>query len=482
VNSADTSREPRPQVLPLDNDTRWLLALRVAQGSDFQRAKRLREFFLYICEKALTNRSDEIREQLIGVEVFGRPPDYNPAEVNIVRVEARDLRKRLDIYFLTEGRGEPIRIRIPKGGYVPRFEPNSNDSCVPCSPSIHSLDSSNEHASPNGERADFDGAQKANFQAPRPAKEKTTNSSLLLRDFFRPLGKIPLSTLVFAVLAAGLLAARLTQRGSIPEAAIRAPATAPPSPAGAPGIWTTLFPGSRSLEVVVADAGLPLIESADDRVIDLADYLNGKYVEEFESPRLPPIMFYPYTSLADVMATLEIGRTAEAQGKDVVVRYPRHLQIRDLASDNMVFLGSSYSDPWIREFDPERNFVLSVIDGRKGRLCFTTKSPRVGELKLYCAGAENSSTHETYGLITFLPNLQGSGNILILEGTDMQGTEGAADFITDLHSRSEIRQYLGLAGRTPFPYFQLLLKVGVVGSAPGNLEVIAHRTLSPSRL
>jgi hypothetical protein len=253
-----------------------------------------------------------------------------------------------------------------------------------------------------------------------------------------------------------------------------------PMPRSPGAIWPTLFPGSRPLQVVVADAGLPLIESTDDRVIDLADYLNGKYVEDLESPRLPPIMFYPYTSLADLLSTLEIAQTAGAQGKSIVVRYPAQLQIRDLAKDDLVFLGSSYSDPWIREFDPERNYVLSVIDGRKGRLCFSNKSPQRGEKKLYCAGAENGSTHETYGLITFLPNLQNSGNSLILEGTDMQGTEGAADFVTHADSSAEIRRYLALAGRTPLPYFQLLLKIGVVGSAPGKLEVIAHRILSPN--
>jgi hypothetical protein len=189
-----------------------------------------------------------------------------------------------------------------------------------------------------------------------------------------------------------------------------------------------LFPGSRTLQVVVADAGLPLIETADDRVVSLADYLDGKYVRELEGPRLPPILFYPYTSLADLLSALKIVQTAETQGKRVAVRYPTQLQLRDLVNDDLVFLGSSYSDPWIKEFDPERNFVLSVIDGRKGRLCFSNKPPQRGENNLYCDAAEDASTHETYGLITFLPNLQSSGNSLILEGTDMQGTEGVADF------------------------------------------------------
>jgi hypothetical protein len=482
VNSAHTPRESTQKSFSLDKDDRWRLALRVAQSPDFQRARRLRDFFLYICEKSLTDRNNEIREQLIGVEVFRRPPDYNAAEDNIVRVEARDLRKRLDIYFLTDGRGEPVRIRIPKGSYVPSFEPNNCPAVSqfpsPTSSARDTDDTVSRIAAPVG----ADGIPKSSLDASsvNNSKEGTQALSPLLRSFFKPLGKIPLSTLFFAILAVALLGARIADRGSGRTTSMRSTATLQSSPSDRAGLWTMLFPGSHILEVVVADAGLPLIESTDDRVVQLADYLNGKYVKELEGPRLPPIMFYPYTSIADVLSTLEIAQTAGMQGKRIVVRYPADLQITDLTNDDMVFLGSSYSDPWIREFDPERNFALSVINGHEGRLCFSNKSPENGEPRLYCDGAENGSTHESFGLITFLPNLRNSGNILILEGTDMQGTEGAADFITHFDSRAEIQRYVTQVGRTRPPYFQLLLRIGVVGSAPGKWEVVAHRILSPT--
>ena len=73
-------------------------------------------------ENALLGRLDTIREQPIGTRVFGRAPDYNLNEDNIVRVEARELRKRLETYFAGEGRNEPLIVEVPKGGYVPVFK------------------------------------------------------------------------------------------------------------------------------------------------------------------------------------------------------------------------------------------------------------------------------------------------------------------------------------------------------------------------
>lgn len=143
----------------------------------------------------------------------------------------------------------------------------------------------------------------------------------------------------------------------------------------------------------------------------------------------------------------------------------------------MIFLGSAYGDPWINEFDAQREFTLGSVAGPNGRLCFVNKSPRPGERSRYCSRGENGSTDESYGLVTFLPNLRNTGNILILEGTNAEGTEAIGDFIAHLSSSSEIYQYLGLADRRPFAYFELLFKTAVLGNGAGKLEVIAHRVI-----
>ena len=57
------------------------------------------------------------KETTIAIEVFNRDERYHPADDSIVRSSIYALRKKLEAYYLDEGRGEQERIHIPKGGY-----------------------------------------------------------------------------------------------------------------------------------------------------------------------------------------------------------------------------------------------------------------------------------------------------------------------------------------------------------------------------
>ena len=100
----------------------WQTLLRVLESSTFVRSNKLKSFLIYVSERALSGRTDEITEQQIGVAVFGRRADYSPGEDSIVRSQARLLRAKLEAFFEDEGRDEPLRITIPKGTYIPVFE------------------------------------------------------------------------------------------------------------------------------------------------------------------------------------------------------------------------------------------------------------------------------------------------------------------------------------------------------------------------
>jgi hypothetical protein len=107
----------------LADDDRWYLVLRTAASQHFAKASQLHDILIYICQRALNDPAASIKEYEIGCKVLGRKPDFNPNEDNIVRVQISHLRKKLDEYFATEGKDEPVRITVPKGTYVPRFEP-----------------------------------------------------------------------------------------------------------------------------------------------------------------------------------------------------------------------------------------------------------------------------------------------------------------------------------------------------------------------
>jgi TolB-like protein len=92
---------------------------RVVASKGFARAVRLAGFLRFVVEQSLEGRAGELKETSIGVEVFGRPPDYDPKQDSVVRTEAGKLRTRLAEYYGGEGAGDPIVIELPKGGYAP---------------------------------------------------------------------------------------------------------------------------------------------------------------------------------------------------------------------------------------------------------------------------------------------------------------------------------------------------------------------------
>lgn len=88
----------------------------------FASAERNTRFLRYVVTASLEGKADEIKETVIGSEVYGRSSDYDPKSDSIVRVEASRLRQKLRNYYENEGRSTGIRIRLPSGSYVPHFE------------------------------------------------------------------------------------------------------------------------------------------------------------------------------------------------------------------------------------------------------------------------------------------------------------------------------------------------------------------------
>jgi serine/threonine-protein kinase len=94
---------------------------KILAGADFLHSVRMSRFLRFAVERSLQGKAAELKEYLIGVEVFDRPESYDPRIDPIVRVEARRLRSKLKNYYDTEGRDDALRIEFPKGSYVPVF-------------------------------------------------------------------------------------------------------------------------------------------------------------------------------------------------------------------------------------------------------------------------------------------------------------------------------------------------------------------------
>ncbi len=110
---------------------------RITTSPEFADADRLVRFLGFVVEEALVGRGALLKESVIGVEVFGRDPDYDPKVDPVVRVQARRLRTKLDEYYQANP-PDGVRIALPKGGYVPEFVPVEEPS-VPAEPEDHAV-------------------------------------------------------------------------------------------------------------------------------------------------------------------------------------------------------------------------------------------------------------------------------------------------------------------------------------------------------
>ena len=94
---------------------------RVLASGGFARNERLSQFLRFLVERHLEARDSELKESVLAVEVFGRKAGYDPKLDAVVRTEAVRLRARLEKYYQSDGREDPVIIELPKGGYRPVF-------------------------------------------------------------------------------------------------------------------------------------------------------------------------------------------------------------------------------------------------------------------------------------------------------------------------------------------------------------------------
>ena len=116
-----------------DHERRWSVLLpdavvqaqlkKILISQTFAHSERLRRFLRYCVEQAIQGHPENLREYAIGMEVFDRRVDYQPSSDPIVRVEARRLRSKLKDYYLIEGQQDSLIIDVPKGSYLPSFQP-----------------------------------------------------------------------------------------------------------------------------------------------------------------------------------------------------------------------------------------------------------------------------------------------------------------------------------------------------------------------
>jgi len=94
---------------------------RILQSVEFKASDKQRKFLRFVVDETLEGRFSRLKGFTIAVAVYGRTKRFDSQVDPIVRVEAGRLRRALEHFYLTAGKNDTVRIRIPKGGYVPFF-------------------------------------------------------------------------------------------------------------------------------------------------------------------------------------------------------------------------------------------------------------------------------------------------------------------------------------------------------------------------
>src|SRR5262249_42423082 len=87
----------------------------------FKNSKRYPNLLRFVVERALAGHTEPLKERALGVDVFGREPDYDTNLDPVVRTSACEIRKRIAQYYQDAAHDTEIRIEFPSGSYVPEF-------------------------------------------------------------------------------------------------------------------------------------------------------------------------------------------------------------------------------------------------------------------------------------------------------------------------------------------------------------------------
>jgi hypothetical protein len=414
---------------------------RIAASSQFRRSARLRDFLIYVGRQSLKDGAADIHEQDIGVHVFGRPVSYDRSQDNIVRVNATELRKRIDQYFITEGAHETVLMEIPRGGYRPVFRRRSAVAPV----ALARIDSA----------------------AVEPVSPATTPARRARRGIPR-----------FIWAACTVILAALCVYLFLQNRSLRTSSAIPAHKSTVQSFWQQFQQTNTTTDIVLPDDSLSLIEDLINRPVSLEDYLSRNFMRQVEASDLSADRKYDANQIfAHNLITFGGVRAAEEmmpylpEPSSTHLTLSRYYEGDAIKQHNVILVGGKKANPWVHLFDDQINFVTDY-DNIRGQALVINRQPKPGEQSDYRVSfAPNALIG--YSAIAYLPNPSHTGNAVILAGTDSDATSAAAEFLT---SETQLRQFENMLHVQKLPYFEVLLKTSRLSGTSLSAEVLAYRT------
>ena len=423
VSSAAPQRR-RPPIAEEMNKSAILQELDNILGSPpFRNSSRSKQFLSYVVQHRLDGHDEMLKERSIGADLFHRAADYATGDDPVVRVQAGEVRRRLEQYYHEFSKAPGVRIDLPVGTYVPEFH--------------HTLPEAPVEASTE----------------PLPLREPGGKWKSIAWT------ALAINLLLIVVLVTPFIRRKMARPSPLQQfwapvfytaqpllICLPKPIFYRPSP-GLYDNYSKTHPGTFQTQVERFNQPLPL---DPDRKITWGDMVT-----------------YPDFGLVsgDVYAAFRISETLDRIGKPSQIRIGNESSFDELRGSPAVLIGG-YSNRWTMEMTSDLRFVF---EEKNGILWIHDRTSP--DKKWFCHLGLHGEVVVDFGVVTRLLDSKTGHSVVSVAGITAPGTDAAAQFVSD-------PEYLSELARTAPPGWekknmQVVVQTSVIDAGASPPHVVA---------
>ncbi len=395
---------------------------RLLQSSHFRNSRRYPALLRFIVEEALAGRGLLLKERTLGVEVFGRAPDYDTSSDPIVRVTVAEVRKRIAQYYHEDAHASEVRIELNPGSYVPEFLPGREPEEHTHEPIIETV-------------------------VAEPTVLRKSRFAFGMRSRI-----LAASILVVAALAVAIGTWRWKQTDALEQ------------------LWGPVFatPGDIKycLPMNARKNGKGNADTTKDAIahaLDLSDTPLPASGTFFDHQLLGENVVY-----SDVVAMTKLEAVVERQRRPVRVRLNLSTSLADLREGPSIFIGGLDNQWTLQLLEPLRYKFAGNDDD-----VYFIRDTKQPDNKQWSVRLHDKVTtmNRDFALVARVHSEQFGQTVMIVAGIGMSGTAAAGEFLADPKQAKELQKMMG--GALKDHDFEAVLQTDVVDGIAGPAKIVA---------
>jgi hypothetical protein len=396
----------------------------------FRSSNRCVALLHYVVDRALAGRQSEIKERILGIEVFGRNANYDVSADPIVRRIANDVRKRLAQYYQEQDAGHGVKIHLVRGSYLPEFE-------------FITEGRAREAADAKSAEESLEALKLHDTAIAHLEKASEEARSVRRRTWI--LGGV--AAVAVAASCFALISFRATH-----------------SPLYR--LWKPLVDSSNSILLCISDEGSVMNQKEKASSPQAGNATPSSPAESAAAAddNTPSKLVF-----RDAIGGNAITTLLSSFKKRALLRPSSALKFRDFQASPVVLIGG-LNNSWEPVMLSNLRYTIQLDPVTHLLWIRDARDPSNRDWNIDGA-AQGADVSADYALITRVFNQDSRQWILAVSGLGDKGTEAAAEFVSDPNDARLIPASVGDKGN-----FQIVLKTSILSGEPGPLQVMAVYT------